>query len=328
MAVQDLRTVDYDVAAASAALPLATRLGAAHLTVTDVSKSVPFYENAIGLSEQWRGRNDAEQQVVALGSDGAEPVIVLVESPTAPAPGRRAGLYHVALRYPDRAELAHLVRRLAEQRVPVQGLSDHGTHEAIYLPDPDGNGLELETDRPRPDWPTMAEEFSQGGPQPLDVEHLLEAAGSEPTRERSAGVDMGHLHLHVASTAEAEAFYRDVVGFSLIAGLSSAIFMSAGGYHHHVGANTWQGVGAPAVRPDALGLRQWTVIVPESGDLDALTERIERAQSEPALAPIRSRVDDDGSVVLADPSGNVVVVQTEVQRAAEEPARTRLTPAA
>ncbi len=306
----ELRAVDYDEAAASALLPAATRLGAAHLTVTDLARSVPFYEDVVGLTEQWRGVTAAEEPAVALGSEGSEPVIVLVENRSANLPRRTSGLYHVALRYP-RIELAHLVRRLSETRTPVQGASDHGTHEAIYLPDPDGNGLELEADRPREAWPTsMLEEFSRGGPAPLDVDALVAISASEATRARSAGVDMGHLHLHVGSVGDAEAFYRDVVGFSLIAAMPTAIFMSAGGYHHHLGANTWNGVGAPPAPLGSVGLRRWSVVVPGDDDLAALQERIDRSSGAASLT------DEDGAIILRDTSGNAVSIETEAQRAA------------
>lgn len=316
----DLRTVDYDAAAASALLPAATRLGPVHLTVTDLARSVPFYEGVVGLTEQWRGTTDTGEPAVALGSDGVEPVIVLVENPTATPPGRTSGLYHVALRYPTRAALGHLVRRISETRTPIQGASDHGTHEAIYLPDPDGNGLELETDRPRAEWPPMAEEFSRGGPQPLDVENLVATTGSASTEARSAGVDMGHLHLHVGSVTAAERYYRDVIGFSLIAALPSAIFMSAGGYHHHVGANIWNGPGAPPAPPGSIGLRRWSVVVPGDDDLAALAERVERSGS------VRHVTDEDGAIVLGDTSGNAVVVETSAQRAATRIGHQRPTP--
>ncbi len=305
-----MRTVDYDEAGAAALLPQATRLGAAHLTVTDLSKSVPFYEHVVGLTEQWRGFTVGEEPAVALGSEGAEPVIVLVENRSASLPRRTSGLYHVALRYP-RIELAHLIRRVSESQTPIQGLSDHGTHEALYLPDPDGNGLELEADRPREQWPSsMIEEFSRGGPAPLDVDALVAISASEATRERSAGVDMGHLHLHVGSVGDAEAFYRDVVGFSLIAAMPTAIFMSAGGYHHHLGANTWNGVGAPPATLGSIGLRHWSIVVPGDDDLAALQERIDRG------GRVASLVDEDGAIVLRDTSGNTVSVETEAQRAA------------
>jgi catechol 2,3-dioxygenase len=316
----DLRTVDYDVAAASAALPAATRLGPVHLTVTDLARSVPFYENVVGLTEQWRGTTDTDEPAVALGSDGLEPVVVLVENPTAAAQRRTSGLYHVALRYPTRASLGHLIRRISEQRTPIQGLSDHGTHEAVYLPDPDGNGLELEVDRPRAQWPGMAEEFSRGGPAPLNVEDVVATTGSEPTEARSQGVDMGHLHLHVGSVNAAEAFYRDVLGMSLIVALPSAIFMSAGGYHHHLGANIWNGPGAPPAAPGSVGLRRWSVVVPGDDDLAALAERAART---PGTA---QATDEDGAIVIADPSGNAVVVETQQQRAAAPIGHQRPTP--
>ena len=315
-----MRTVDYAEAGALALLPMATRLGAVHLTVTDLAKTVPFYENVVGLTEQWRGHTAAEEPAVALGSEGSEPVIVLVESKTANPPRRTSGLYHVALRYP-RQELAHLVRRIVETQTPVQGASDHGTHEAIYLPDPDGNGLELEADRPREQWPTsMIEEFARGGPAPLDVDALVSISASDPTRERSAGVDMGHLHLHVGSVGDAEAFYRDVVGFSLIAALPTAIFMSAGGYHHHLGSNTWNGVGAPPAPLGSVGMRRWSIVVPEADDLAALSERIERAEG------VASLVDEDGAVILRDTSGNAVSVETQAQHDAAPPELQRPVP--
>lgn len=318
----DVRTVDYAAAGATALLPQATRLGPVHLTVTDLARSVPFYESVVGLTEQWRGLTEAEEPAVALGSEGGEPVVVLVENRSANPPKRSSGLYHVALRYP-REELAHLVRRISEARTPIQGASDHGTHEAIYLPDPDGNGLELEADRPADQWPqSMMEEFAKGGPQPLDVEALVAiTSGDGATRERSAGVDMGHLHLHVGSVGAAEAFYRDVVGFSLIAAMPTAIFMSAGGYHHHVGANTWNGVGAPPAAPGSVGLRRWSIVVPETDDLAALVERIQRGDG------VSHATDEDGAVVLADTSGNAVVVETEAQRAATPIEHQRPTPA-
>ena len=306
----DVRTIDYAEAGAAALLPQATRLGPVHLTVTDLARSVPFYEGVVGLTEQWRGLTDAEEPAVALGSEGEAAVLLLVENRDAAPARRTSGLYHVALRYP-RQELAHLVRRISEQGTQIQGASDHGTHEAIYLPDPDGNGLELEADRPRDAWPhSMIEEFAKGGPQPLDVEALVQISAGAATRARSAGVDMGHLHLHVGSVRDAEAFYRDVVGFSLIAAMPTAIFMSAGGYHHHLGANTWNGPGAPPAAPGSVGLRRWNVIVPGTDDLAAAAERVERGTG---VASVR---DEDGALVVRDPSGNAVVIETEAQHAA------------
>lgn len=315
-----LRAVDYDEASAAALLPATTRLGPATLIVTDLSRSIEFYAAVVGLDVQWRGELSTGEQGAALGSEGVEPVLILISRPQAQRAGRTAGLYHVALRYPERAALAHVVRRIAEQRVPIQGLSDHGTHEAIYLPDPDGNGLELEADRPKAQWPTTAEEFSRGGPAPLNVDDLLATTEGQATQSRSEGVDMGHLHLHVRSTDEAEAFYRDVLGFALVAALPSAVFMSAGGYHHHLGANTWNGPGAPPAAADSVGLAAWTVVVPDGVALDQFRDRAERA------AGAAVAVSEGGAVAIRDPSGTAVVVETEAQRAEASPALLHATP--
>src|SRR3954467_3963711 len=232
------------VAARRSATPLpgTLSLGPVHLTVTNLAASTDWYERALGLRVHSR-----EDGRAALG-DGSTTVLVLVEDPPAQPAGGHAGLYHYALLYPSREELARATLRLIEQRTPVQGASDHGTHEAIYLPDPDGNGIELAADRPRDQWPTPEEEFSSGGPRPLDFDALLATvAGEEPSAQVRAGLRMGHVHLHVSDIAEGLAFYRDVVGFEVWALLPSAAFVAAGGYHHHLGFNTWRGEGiAPA----------------------------------------------------------------------------------
>ncbi len=318
--MRGLRTVDYDEASTAALLPATTRLGPATLIVTDLNRSAEFYAGVVGIDVQWRGELATGEEGLLLGSEGVEPVLRLIERPAARPASRTAGLYHVALRYPDRPSLAHVVRRIAEQRVPIQGLSDHGTHEAIYLPDPDGNGLELETDRPREQWPPMAEEFSRGGPAPLNVDDLLATTEGAATASRAEGVDMGHLHLHVRSTDEAEAFYRDVIGFSLIAALPTAIFMSAGGYHHHLGANVWNGVGVPPAAADAVGLHSWSIVVPDEPAIDAVVERAARAGYAQAVQS------SSAAVVLRDPSGTAVEIETEAARSEAPAAVLRPTP--
>jgi catechol 2,3-dioxygenase len=146
-------------------------------------------------------------------------------------------------------------------RTPVEGMSDHGTHEAIYLPDPDGNGLELAADRPREAWPDVR--GYAAGPQPLDAQDLYAQIG-EPSRH-AADVRTGHLHLHVADVAAAREFYRDEVGFDVMMEMPTAVFLSHGGYHHHVAANVWRGPGVPPAPDDAVGLRHWTIVL-EDGD--------------------------------------------------------------
>ena len=222
-------------------LPGGLRLGPVHLTVTDLDRSIAFYQDAIGLR---LGRRD--DPVATMGA-GGEDLLVLVEEPGASAVGPHSGLYHFALLHPSRDELARAALRLAATRTPIQGASDHKISEAIYLPDPDGNGIELAADRPREDWPDLATMFA---PQPLDLGALIDGlAGEAGTRHADAGLVVGHLHLHVSDVADAIAFYRDVVGFDVMTRMPTAAFMAAGGYHHHVATNTWRGVGIPPQPP-------------------------------------------------------------------------------
>ena len=177
-------------------LPATLRLGAVHLTVTDLDRSVAWYQAALGLRVH---RHDVDS--AALG-DGEEDVLVLHEDSTAKQPGRTSGLYHYALLFPTREELARTALRLAAAKAPIQGASDHGTHEAIYLPDLDGNGIELAADRPRDQWPTPEEEFTGDGPKRLDLDALLATvSGEELTAQVRPGLRVGHLHLHVGDIA-------------------------------------------------------------------------------------------------------------------------------
>jgi catechol 2,3-dioxygenase len=279
-----------------AALADATRVGAVHLTVTDLDRSLAFYEDAPGLHLRRR-----EGAVAALGA-GAEDLVVLHEDRAARPAGRHAGLYHVALLYPSREELARVTMRLAVTRVPIEGASNHGTHEAIYLPDPDGNGLELAADFPREQWPDISGPGGYGGgPAPLDLDGLLATvAGETPTRRAAPGLTVGHVHLHVGDLDAATAFYRDGLGFEVMTDLGTAVFVSAGGYHHHVGINVWRGRGVPPVPAGAVGLRHWTLIVDGADELDAVRERL-RAIG----APVEPRAD---GLLARDPSGTAVLV--------------------
>src|SRR3954447_316364 len=197
------------------ALADATRLGEVHLTVTDLERSLAFYEHAIGLRVH---RHD--DTTAALGT-GGDDIVVLHEDRAARPAGRHGGLYHVALLYPSREELARVAIRLAVHRVPVQGASNHGTHEAIYLPDPDGNGVELAADFPREQWPDISgPEGYGGGPAPLDLDALLQAiAGEGLTPHAAPGLSVGHVHLHVGDLDAATRFYRDGLGFAVMTDL-------------------------------------------------------------------------------------------------------------
>jgi catechol 2,3-dioxygenase len=257
----------------AARLPATLRLGAVYLTVSDLDRSVLFYERAIGLKTHRREAGEA-----AMGVD-EEDLIVLVEEPGARRAGRHAGLYHYALLYPSREELARAALRLAATGTPIQGASDHGTHEAIYLPDPDGNGIELAADRPREAWPDLANPDWGDGPSPLNTEALLATvAGEEPRSEAGAGLAVGHLHLHVGDLERGLAFYRDVLGFELMMFFpGQAAFVSAGGYHHHLGFNTWRGEGVPPVPEGGVGLRHWTVVLDDPKAVAAVRDRVRAA---------------------------------------------------
>jgi catechol 2,3-dioxygenase len=272
-----------------------TRLGAVELTVTDLDRSAEFYENAIGLRLHRREGGKA-----ALGA-GGEDLLVLVEEPDARRAGRHAGLYHFALLHPSRLELARAAARLAATQTPIQGASDHGISEAIYLPDPDGNGIELASDRPKEEWPDLS--AMAGGPEPLDLGALLDlVSGEDPQPYVDPSTSIGHLHLHVGDLDAATRFYRDVVGFEIMTYLPSAVFVAAGGYHHHVGFNLWRGPGVPPVPEGVVGLRHFMVVLDGEAELQALRARAEKADVAVEEAP--------EGLFLRDPSGNALLFVT------------------
>jgi catechol 2,3-dioxygenase len=254
-------------------LPASLELGPVHLTVSRLDRSVAWYQKALGLRVAGH-----EATRAALG-DGTTTVLVLVEDALARPAGRHAGLYHYALLYPSREELARAAMRLASSRAPIDGASDHGTHEAIYLSDPDGNGIELAADRPRGLWPTPEEEFGRGGPLPLDLPNLLSTVEGEVLAPHvAAGLRIGHVHLHVGDVEQGLAFYCDLLGFEVWAQLDSAAFVSAGGYHHHLGFNVWRGRGVGAAPPHTVGLREWTIQLATPAEVAEVASRFGAAE--------------------------------------------------
>jgi catechol 2,3-dioxygenase len=273
--------------AVSAVLPASLRVGPVELVVTDLDRSVGFYENAIGLRLHRR-----EDGRAALGA-GGEDLLVLVEDRDARRAGRHSGLYHFALLHPSRHELARAAQRLAATRTPISGASDHGISEAIYLPDPDDNGIELAADRGREHWGDLRDPTAMGGPEPLDIPDLMSLVEAEDVAPSvSSDTVVGHVHLHVGDIERGLAFYRDVIGFELMTLLDSAAFVSAGGYHHHLGFNVWRGRGAPPVPAGVVGLRHWTIVIPE-GDAAALRERV--------IASGAPHEDTPGGLLVRDP---------------------------
>jgi catechol 2,3-dioxygenase len=276
-------------------LPATLRLGAVHLTVTDLDRSVDFYERSIGLRTHRRDGGEA-----ALGA-GGEDLLVLVEEPGARRAGRHAGLYHFALLNPSRLELARAARRLIASRTPVSGASDHNISEAIYLPDPDGNGIELAADRPPETWGDLSDPTAIGGPMPLDLQDLLAMVeDEEPRAEASPGLKVGHLHLHVGDIERALEFWRDGIAFEVMTRFPSAAFIAAGGYHHHLGLNTWRGEGVSPQPDGVVGLRHWTILLQDAADVAAVRERV---------AATGAEAEERGGGFLArDPWGHAVEI--------------------
>ena len=268
-------------------------LGPVHITVTDLDRSVGFYQDAIGLQVRERSNTEA-----SLGAGGEE-LLHLVEDRDARPAGRHAGLYHFALLHPSREELARATARLVATGTPISGASDHGISEAIYLPDPDGNGIELAADRSRDRWGDLSDPTTIG-PQPLDLEGLLATVAAEqPQRHADPSLAVGHLHLHVGDVDQGLGFYREVIGFEAQTLFPSAAFVSVGGYHHHLAFNTWRGEGAPPAPEDAVGLRHWTVQL-DAPDLEAVQRRLADAGID-----VEAR---DGGVLVRDPWNNALLL--------------------
>lgn len=273
-------------------LPPQTRMGEMHLAVADPERALRLYRDVLGFRVLRQEGDD-----LLLGS-GA-PILRLTGTPGAPPrPPGTSGLFHAAYLLPSRADLGRLIRRLIDLQHPVEGASDHVVSEALYLRDPEGNGIEIYADRPRETW-VWSERTLQMATRPMDVRGVLDAGGTEPWRGLPAGTTLGHVHLNVGAIGPAETFYRDVVGFDVTTHYGDqASFLSAGGYHHHLAVNVWEGRGAPPPPPGSLGMRDYTVLLPDAEAVDALETRLRAADRE-------ARRDGD-ALVSRDPSGNVV----------------------
>jgi catechol 2,3-dioxygenase len=283
-------------AALAPQLPDTLRLGPVHLTVSNIDPSIAFYERSLGLQ-----LHDRDGEVATLGV-GGEDLLVLVEEAGAAPGGRHAGLFHFALLFPTRQELARAVLRLASTGTRLSGASDHGVSEAIYLRDPDDNGIELYVDRPRDAWPpprTTGERVEMYTIA-LDMEDLMAMAeGEEPRPQAGPGLVMGHVHLHVGDVERGLAFYRDVLGFEVMANIGSAAFVSAGGYHHHLAFNIWLGQDVRPLPPKTAGLREWTVVLESAGQVNEVRARVAEAGLEPT--------ERDGGFLVRDPWETAVV---------------------
>jgi catechol 2,3-dioxygenase len=271
-------------------------IGRVALSVANLDRAVDFYTNTIGLTLHEHDRDSAR-----LGA-GDEVLLVLQEQPGAFPVRRATGLYHFALLVPSRHDLAVTLRHLLEVDAPISGYADHAVSEAIYLTDPDGHGIEIYRDRPRSEW------VYPGGDlkitvEPFDFQGVMAELESRPAlwSGLAAGTMMGHIHLQVAHIPASEDFYIKLLGFDLMARYGSgASFLSANGYHHHFGLNTWAGVGLPPAPAEAARLLWYEIRLPDADAVKAVASRLSEAGY-----PFRN---EDESLQISDPSGIQILV--------------------
>lgn len=276
-----------------------TRCGAVALVVADLPRSLRYYQDRIGL------RLHRQEEGRAWLGAGGEDLLHLVEQPGArPVQRGRTGLYHFALLTPSRPELAKVLHHLLRTETPIDGASDHGVSEALYLADPDGHGIEIYRDRPKREWPFQGPRLHMTT-DPLDARGLLATAphGDDGWEGLPPATTIGHVHLHVADLGAAEDFYVNILGLDLMQRFGSqASFVSAGGYHHHLGLNTWAGVGAPPPPDTAARLAWFELVLPDAAALEKVTTRLQTAS---LGAPANG-----GGWRVPDPARNLLIVRS------------------
>ena len=296
--VKDIPQLDR--VAAPARLPEQAHIGAVHLQVGDIERSLEYYQGVLGLDVLERGSG-----LASLGVRGAAPLAYLIEKAGAqPVPRRgRFGLYHFALLLPDRIALGRFATQLLLRGLRP-GMADHGVSEALYLNDPDGLGIEVYADRPPTSWTYRGEELLMTT-EPLDIADLLNAGEGADWGGAPEGTAIGHVHLHVGDLAGADAFYHRALGFDkTVWSYPGALFFSAGGYHHHLGTNIWSP--GPSARDDEAKLLEWQLVVPEHRQINDVAQRLRAGGyvAEDALAGVRT----------SDPWGTRVYVRSEDSR--------------
>ncbi|WP_020619331.1 VOC family protein [Paenibacillus daejeonensis] len=267
-----------------------------NLKVQDLQRSLAFYQELIGFRILEQTATTA-----SLTADGKTALLTL-EAPVEPKAGHTTGLYHYALLLPTRSDLARFVRHYAASGLRL-GSSDHTVSEALYLSDPDGNGIEIYRDRDSSGWTWTGGEVAMAV-DPLNFEDLLSEPEVTPWDGLPAGTIMGHIHLHVAELKDTERFYTQGLGFEAVARYGNqALFISTGGYHHHIGLNTWNGVGAPQPPEQSVGLRSYELVYPSE---EAREQAVGRVRELGASAE-----QDGEAYVTADPSGNRIRLMVE-----------------
>jgi catechol 2,3-dioxygenase len=262
----------YGIPPPSFRLPDATRVGRVRLQVADLQRSIDYYERVLGLRTAARG--DETAMLTSQGDDS--PLVELREKRgIAPAPrGGAYGLYHFAILLPSRADLGRFIAHIASLGIRL-GAADHWVSEAIYLTDPDGLGIEVYADRPREQWQVRGRELAMST-DPLDIESVVRAGDGAEWTGAPAGTTIGHVHLHVGNIEKAEAFYHAALGLDKVVwGYPGALFLSAGGYHHHLGTNTWSP--GPSASEDQAHLIEWELVVPGGSGAADVAGSLERA---------------------------------------------------
>jgi catechol 2,3-dioxygenase len=278
----------------------ATHVGAVRLRVNDLAQAKSFYDRMIGLREL-----EGDGDTVRLGPEGGPSLVELIGDPDAPRrPAGSTGLFHLALLVPSRVELARALRRVMNGGWQFTGASDHLVSEALYLRDPEYNGIEIYRDRPRDEWAIVDGQI-QMATLPLDLQGIAGLA-DDADDGMPAETTMGHVHLQVAGLAPADSFYHRLLGMDVtVRSYPGALFMSAGGYHHHIGANTWESHGGPAPPPGSAGLDSFELVLPTADAVQALADSA--ASSGSAIQQ------ENGAVALAEPSGAKVLLTSKQQ---------------
>ncbi len=273
------------------ALPtgMGLKMGVVALWVSDLKRSVQWYQNTLGLKAIKQSEGSAE-----VGA-GSQTLISLTEKSGAQPYPQTSGLYHVAILLPDRKSLARLLYQLAENEIEIEGAADHGVSESLYLRDPDGNGIEIYRDRRKNDWPRDDIQHLQMGTEEMDFDSLILELkkGVLPWQGLPEKTVIGHIHLQVADLKRTEAFYQQGLGFTLTQRADGAIFLADGEYHHHIAANNWAGEEIPPAPADATGLRWFELRFADAAALEAVQAKLQAAQ-----IPMQA---EDGSILIHDP---------------------------
>ena len=298
--------------ASPASIDPATQVGLVSLTVANLDRSVAFYTDALGFEVLER-----DEEAAVLSTPTTPLLLVTKHDGARPWPQGRdgfTGLYHFAILLPTRADLGRWLRHWLSLGFPLPGQGDHLVSEALYLSDPDGNGIEVYRDRPREEWSWIGGKL-QMATDPVDIRGLLAEAEltGAPWTGLPEGTRIGHIHLQVGDIAHAATFYSGILGFEIVAQLPSALFVSAGGYHHHIGMNTWHSRGAPPAPSGTAGLRFFTLELPSEGARADVIARLEASHIPYTY--------EDGLVTVQDPWQNTILLQVGSIRDAESAAR-------